>query len=111
MMRFSITITLQGGHMMDGYRKISRDEAIEILEGVIDLLKNTDEEVIIYSEVFKDRTNSKRCTVGYGIDLVKQSKSVFFSQMPMMGSMDLVEDRRKPNERKTKNLLFPIASD
>ena len=111
MMRFSITITLQGGHMMDGYRKISRDEAIEILEGVIDLLKNTDEEVIIYSEVFKDRTNSKRCTVGYGIDLVKQSKSVFFSQMPMMGSMDLVEDIVRSNERKTKNLLFPIAYD
>lgn len=111
MMRFSITITLQGGHMMDGYRKISRDEAIEILEGVIDLLKNTDEEVIIYSEVFKDRTNSKRCTVGYGIDLVKQSKSVFFSRMPMMGSMDLVGDIKKSNEYRAKNLLFPILDN
>ena len=96
---------------MDGYRKISRDEAIGILEGVIDLLKNTDEAVIIYSEVFKNGTNSKRCTVGYGIDLVKQSKSVFFSRMPMMGSMDLVEDIVRSNERKTKNLLFPISND
>lgn len=96
---------------MDGYRKISRDEAIVILEGVIDLLKNTDEEVIIYSEVFKNGTNSRRCTVGYGIDLVKQSKSVFFSRMPMMGSMDLVGDIKKSNEYKAKNLLFPILDD
>lgn len=96
---------------MDGYRKISRDEAIGILEGVIDLLKNTDEEVVIYSEVFKEGTNSKRCTVGYGIELVKESKSVFFSRMPMMGSMDLVEDKVQHNGRKTKNLLFPMSSD
>lgn len=95
---------------MDGYRKISRDEAIGILEGAIDLLKNTDEEIVIYSEVFKEGTNSKKCTVGYGIDLVKESKSIFFSKMSMMGSMDLVEDRVHYNCN-VKNLLFPMHKD